>query len=77
SNVQSACDTSRLAFSVFGSEKIHAAEQILNVPAEDPLWTTMRSQVVWRAISARASAASVEQLLSETHALLAELEAAP
>lgn len=75
SNVQSACDLSRLAYSVFGSEKIHAADEILSVPAEDPLWTMMRSQVVWRAISARANAASVEQLLTDTQALLAELEA--
>lgn len=75
SNVQSACDTSRLAYSVFGSEKTHAAEEILSVPAEDQLWTMMRSQVVWRAIPARANAESVKQLLSETQALLAELEA--
>lgn len=75
SNVQSACDSSRLAYSVFGSEKIHAADEILSVPAEDPLWTMMRSQVVWRAIPARANAASVEQLLADTQALLAELEA--
>ena len=75
SNVQSACDTSRLANSVFGSEKIHAAEDILSVPSEDPLWTTMRAHVVWRAIPARANAESVEQLLSDTQTLLAELEA--
>ncbi|MEM7328161.1 MAG: hypothetical protein AAF437_05430 [Pseudomonadota bacterium] len=75
SNVQSACDTSRLANAVFGSERIHAAEEILSVPAEDPLWTTLRSQVVWRAIPARANAVTVQQLLSDTQALLAELEA--
>lgn len=75
SNVQSACDTSRLAHSVFGSEKIHSAEEILGVPAEDPLWTMLSSQVVWRAIPARANAARVERLLSDTKALLAELEA--
>lgn len=75
SNVQSACDTSRLANAVFGLEKIHAAEEILSVPADDPLWTTLRSQVVWRAISARANAVTVQQLLSDTQALLAELEA--
>lgn len=74
SNVQSACDTSRMANAVFGSERIHAAEEILSVPAEDPLWTTLRSQVVWRAISARANAVSVQQLLSDTQALLAEIE---
>ncbi len=74
-SVSQGCNTSSTVSSVFGSEKTHAADKILNVPADAPFWTTARSQIVWRGASAAASADTVEQLLSDTQALLEEVEA--
>lgn len=72
-SVSQGCNTSRTVASVFGSEKTHAADKILSVPADSPFWETARSQIVWRGASAHASADTVEQLLSDTQALSADL----
>tara|TARA_R110001606_G_scaffold344056_1_gene492712 strand:- start:1503 stop:2288 length:786 start_codon:yes stop_codon:yes gene_type:complete len=72
--VSQGCTTSTKVSSVFGSEKTHSAGKIFNVPPDAPFWATARSQIVWRGVSAIASADTVEQLLSDTQTLLAELE---
>ena len=72
-SVSQGCNTSRMVLSVFGVEKTHAADTILNVAYDAPFWAIARSHIVWRGASARANAETVEQLLNETQTLLAEL----
>lgn len=77
SNVFNACSVSRMSRSVFGSEETHAAQDILSVPVDDPFWANVRSQVVWRGITARANTNVVEPILADTQSLLEEVEATP
>ncbi|MEP1143492.1 MAG: hypothetical protein ABJH52_07215 [Henriciella sp.] len=64
------CTTSDLVASVFGSEQTHSLNGTLNLPADSRFWTTARSQIVWRG----ASAATIQELLTNTQAMLVDLE---
>ncbi len=74
SNVNDACQSSRLVSSVFGSEQTHAATEVFDVAAEDPLWANMRSHVVWRALAAHAGIEQSYQVLNDTKSLLELVE---
>ena len=71
-----ACGSSHLVSSVFGSEQTHSASEVFSVTLDDPLWAKVRSHIVWRGVIAAASVDFSQQALADTRSLLADIEAA-
>lgn len=69
------CIYSNLVLSVSEGQKTHGVDQVLAVPASDPIWSKLRSHVTFRTVAAISNGRTVEAALKETREIHALLEA--
>ncbi|MBO6689336.1 MAG: hypothetical protein JJ931_12835 [Henriciella sp.] len=71
------CFLSNDLLAIAQGQKTHSADSILNAPSDDPIWTTLRAHLAYRASAASSNVRRAEDARIQTREIIAMLEAAP